>query len=176
MTQPPVILSRAAAKNPVNRTPKPLITGSFVAAAPQDDTNTRHSEPRSGEESREQDTKPQSTGSFADAQDDRWVLGFFTHTLPHMPFPGLFHDGPYVGHGRKPGCSSFRSGAKQGGVHAPPCSACQKSPVGTFLTASTAERFESFKTLLRPKNLKIQAFWRRVIVTRVLRFVAACGR
>ncbi|MCI7740863.1 MAG: hypothetical protein MSO56_00940, partial [Clostridiales bacterium] len=44
--------------------------------------------------------------------------------------------------------------------------ACQKSPVGTFLTASSAERFEIFKTLLRPKSLKNQAFWRRVIVTR----------
>ncbi|MGM9587680.1 MAG: hypothetical protein ACI3VA_09360 [Candidatus Limivicinus sp.] len=46
------------------------------------------------------------------------------------------------------------------------CSACQKSPGRTFLTASTAERFEKFKTLLRPKSLKNQAFLRRVIVTR----------
>ena len=48
----------------------------------------------------------------------------------------------------------------------PPASACQKSPYRTFLTASAAERFESFKTLLRPKSLKNQAFLRRVIVTR----------
>ena len=32
-----------------------------------------------------------------------------------------------------------------------------------FLTASAAERFEEFKTLLRPKNLKNQAFLRRII-------------
>ena len=44
------------------------------------------------------------------------------------------------------------------------------------MTASAAERFEFFKTLLRPKSLKNQAFWRRVIVTRELRFAAACGR
>ena len=56
------------------------------------------------------------------------------------------------------------------------CLACQKSPDRTFLTASTAERFELFKTLLRPKRLKNQAFWRRIIVTRELRFAAACGR
>ncbi|MGM9586694.1 MAG: hypothetical protein ACI3VA_04300 [Candidatus Limivicinus sp.] len=55
-------------------------------------------------------------------------------------------------------------------------SACQKSPYRTFLTASAAERFESFKTLLRPKSLKNQAFLRRVIVTRELRFAAASGR
>ena len=51
-------------------------------------------------------------------------------------------------------------------------SAYQKSPGRTFLTASTAERFESFKTLLRPKSLKFQAFLRRVIVTRGGSFLA----
>ena len=58
-------------------------------------------------------------------------------------------------------------------------SACQKSPVRAFLTASAAERFEFFKTLLRPKSLKNQAFWRRIIVTRGGPFLAAarsrCG-
>ena len=43
--------------------------------------NRCHSEPRSGEESREQNHRRNRTGSF-------------TRTLPHMPFPGLFHDGP----------------------------------------------------------------------------------
>ena len=52
----------------------------------------------------------------------------------------------------------------------------KKVLTGLFLTASTPERFESFKTLLRPKSLKYQAFLRRVIVTRELRFAAASGR
>ena len=68
------------------------------------------------------------------------------------------------------------AGMADGPGFCPGPSAYQKSPGRTFLTASTAERFESFKTLLRPKSLKFQAFLRRVIVMRELRFAAACGR
>ncbi|MBP3623745.1 MAG: hypothetical protein J6J19_06725, partial [Oscillospiraceae bacterium] len=38
------------------------------------------------------------------------------------------------------------------------CSACQKSPCWTFLTASTAEHFDYIKMLLRSKSLDVQGF------------------
>ena len=78
----PVILNREAVKNPVNRTPKPQNTGSFTSfrmtglftgffTSFRMTKTTCHSEPRSGEESREQDTEATEYGILHFVQDDR---------------------------------------------------------------------------------------------------------
>ena len=70
-----------------------LIVGAGVPDGPV--PSTCHSEELSDEESREQNAMRNHTGSFAGAQDDRWVLESFAYTLPRLPFPGLLHDGPF---------------------------------------------------------------------------------
>ena len=56
------------------------------------------------------------------------------------------------------GEASFFDSLKAGRAKSPARPACQKSPRGIFLTASTAEHFDFIKMLLRSKSLDVQDF------------------